>query len=235
MEQTSKNCLIGSVLGAVILACSFLYFGGCSVSKYFSEKNLIEVQGLSERIVRADIATVKVEVTNMLSDLVALGKKQAEDRAKVLEFLKQQGVANDEIVDISSDVHEVYSAGNEGKLKAITGIHIKTKDFNKIDTIKANITNLSSEGLLISLSCKYKITNFQELKLSMMEEASQNARKSADSAVKPYGRQVTDLAHFAQGAVSITSDDASATDSYDYENSVNKKVRLVVRAGFRHK
>lgn len=233
MEEKSSKCsMVGILCGAVILASGFLWFGKASLDNYFKEKNLIEVQGLSERVVKSDIAVIRIAVENRDTDQKRFMAKHSADKDKLMSYLKKNGITKEDIVSESFNVWESYD-----KTRSFSGrdeIVIKTSDFEKVSTLRGVMHQLCSEQIVCTLGVSYIITKFLPLKMSMLEEAAQNARKSAEAAVKSYGNRITSLAHFAQGTVVITGESSSATDTYDDSSSINKKVRLVVRAGFRY-
>lgn len=233
MEEKSSKCsIIGIICGSIILASGFLWFGKASLDKYFKEKNLIVVQGLSERIVKSDIALITITLENRDTDQKRFLTRHNTDKIKIMNCLKKNGIDEKSIVSENFSVYENYD-----KTRSFTGndkIVIKTSDFEKVNTLRNAVNQLSSEQVFCTFGVSYIITKFLPLKMSMLEEASQNAKKSAEAAVRSYGNRITSLAHFSQGTVVITAESASATDTYDNGQSINKKVRLVVRAGFRY-
>lgn len=235
MEEKSARCsLIGILCGSVILASGLFLCGKASLKEYLTDKNLVEVQGLSERIVKSDIAVVRISLEYRDTDQKRFIAKHTTDKNKLMNCLKKSGITKDDIISDSFDVWEDY-----GKVRSFSGrdtIEIKTADFEKVEAFRKSINQLCSEQqIMCAFNVSYMITNFLPLKMSMLEEASQNARKSAEAAIKTYGNHITSLAHLHQGTVVITGESSSATESYDNSKSINKKVRLVVRAGFRYK
>ena len=70
-----------------------------------------------------------------------------------------------------------------------------------------------------------------------MKEAAQNARDCAKSFVGAIDEELGELVYLNQGVISISaSDESEASNSwYEQVKSVEKKLRLVVRAGFKKK
>jgi hypothetical protein len=235
------------LLGTSIIACGLVGFG------YFSSKNmresseLIEVKGLSEKSVKADVGEISITIQNSEADLEKLYKKHSANKDKVSGLLKSLGVTDEEIVNFSTHVWEneeedkTISSGTTVAVKkrkyykSDDKINVRSKDFEKIDKIKEEIVKLSSEGIFATYDYAYYLTNFSDIKMQMMREASQNARKSAEAFIEPHGQRVDKVVYLRQGEITIRSDGESEdTESWNSKEktSVNKKLRLVVRAGF---
>lgn len=202
---------------------------------------MIEVKGLSERVVKADIGEIFIKIENQNPNLKELYTKRTEDKKKTLDFLKKFGIADKDIVSINSDTEErTIHYEKKKEERYFTGsdiIYIKTKNIEQIDKLKSEIVNLCTENILISCSYCYKFTDFQSIKLDMIDEASRNARESAVSSIKPYNKNITDVSYITQGEVSIRAEnefeDVSSWESRE-KTSINKRIRLIVRAGFLH-
>lgn len=237
-----------NIVGASIIACGLVCFGYYSSKMHNSPKELIEVRGLSEKVVKADLGEMGITIISKNVNLEALYKKRMSDKEKVLAFLKEAGISDSEIIGVSTNTIEHdgenkrrfepndQTVDKEKYFKADDTINIRTKALNKIDKIKADIIKLSSDGVLVSYDYSYKLTNFLDIKLSMMNEASENAKKTAEVFVKPHNIQIGDVAYLRQGEISIRAEEENENvENWNSKEtkSINKKLRLVVRAGFK--
>lgn len=227
-----------------IIATGLASFG--YVKSY--DNRLIEVKGLSEKTVKADIGDMSISISNSgYANLEDLYKKRISDKEKVIDFLKKQGITDDEIVNFSMNTSDYNEEDKTTSASGITTIdrkkffrsddtiNIKTTQLEKINEIKSEIVKLSSEGVLLTYNYSYKLTNFINVKLEMMKEASQNARKNAEAFVEPQGVKIGKVAYLRQGEITIRAEDESENvSSWDSQESqsINKKLRLVIRAGF---
>ena len=242
MEKTSKFQVVVSLIIAFVIAGGLLWFGNFSISRFSLSKDLIEVKGLSERVVKSDIAEISIKIENKNQDLTALYEKRTADKAKVMEFLKKFDITEADIASINTETNEERFSDYEKKntekyFKAIDTIFIKTTNLEQVNELKSDIVNLSSENVLVTCDCSYKFTNFQALKLDMINEASKNAKESAMSFISPYGKHIKDVAYLKQGEVTIRAEnefeDVGSWETKE-KTSMKKRVRLVVRAGFTH-
>lgn len=243
--------MIKRIIGTTIISIGLLGFG--YLRTYYSQNtsNLVTVKGLAEKIVRSDLAEMSVKFSNKkFENLEDLYKKRMADKEKVLKFLKDHGVTNEEIVNFSMETSD-YIEETENKLES--GIistkknryfesndefSIKTKQLEKVNAVKADIMKLLSENVFVTYDYNYKLTNFIDIKLGMMKEASANARRNAEVFVEPQGLKIDDIVYLHQGEVTIRAEDESEDVSSwnsKKDKSINKKLRLVVRAGFSKK
>jgi hypothetical protein len=234
------------------LICSGIVAFGLTGLGYFASKNigassqLIEVKGLSEKVVKADMGDVVITISNSGGNLEELYKKRIDDKQKVMDFLTKSGVIPEEIADISMETNE-YEEEDKSSLsdlitikkrklfKASDKLSIHTSDLDKIDKIKEDIVKLSSEGVLVSYNYAYQLTNFADIKMQMMTEASENARKNAEAFIEPHRKSIGKVVYLKQGEITIRAEnEAEDTDRWSSKEktSVYKKLRLVVRAGF---
>ncbi|MDR2766646.1 MAG: SIMPL domain-containing protein [Holosporaceae bacterium] len=236
------------LMSAVVVACGLVGFGCFSAKRFRANQELIEVRGLSEKIVRADVGDLTVRVTNKNAKLDELHKKRMADRELVLEFLKKNGVTDDEILEVSIDTrdsqdddhchHRNQDTAAERYYIAEDKFHIRTKKIEKIERLKSDIVSLLSENVLVCCDYSYSLTNFIDLKLDMMREASETAKKNAEEFIRPQHRKLGDIVFLRQGDISIRAeneDEAKESWNSQESKSINKKLRLVVRAGFSKK
>ena len=255
MEEKNSVKFARYVLGGIIViacACAIAagFWGFGSLKSL--DKHIVEVKGLSEKVVRADIGTLHISFENEQEepkDLTSeqkkqlvdeLYKKRTEDHAYVMEFLKNHGITKDEIVEESNDIREynewVAKDTYRRYMKSTNSIKIRTRAVEKILPIKKEIGDLIGKGVMVSCNYGYKLTDFINIKLEMMREASENARKNAEVFVAPQKNEIDDLIYLRQGEVSINAEDDGSGGGYSSESeSLNKKLRLVVRAGYSKK
>lgn len=244
--------MVKHLVGAAIISVGLLGLGCFSAYYARSNLSLITVKGLSEKIVRSDIAEMSIKFSNKkFENLDELSKKRIADKEKVLNFLKDHGITDEEIVNFSmntsdyteetkgkSDLDTIISTKKNRYFKSSDTFYIKTKQLEKIDVLKSDIVKLLSDDVFVTYDYSYKLTNFIDVKLGMMREASANARRNAEVFVEPQGVEIDDVAYLNQGEITIRAEDESEDiNSWQSkkDKSINKKLRLVVRAGFSKK
>jgi hypothetical protein len=221
---------------AFLLVCS-VYF---AITSIVSDTRLVEVRGLSEKVVRADSAVFNIVVSNKNQNIDELYKKLVADREKVVAFLKANNITEAETKNSSLRVTEVNEYENNqirGKCyKSSELFKIQTRELEKVENLKAKIIDLMKQRVFLSYGYSYKLSNFSDIKLKMMEEASRHARSSAEAIAAPQNQQIGEAIYLRQGETSIKAENDNGSGSYsDESSSLNKKLRLVVLAGFKKK
>lgn len=226
------------VLSAIIMACGLVGGGYFAVKKVTSNREMIEVKGLSERIVRSDCCEIEIHIKNYDTNIEKMYAKHKNDKEIVMEQLRTWGVKDSEISGYSCDVQnrtEYDSSAKETKFAIDEGIYITTQDLNKAKDIKLKLPDLMLKDVFVTCSYKYKISDFNKIKTEMLKEAAQNARECAEAFIGALDRRLGDVVYLNQGAIIIKAPNESDESSWSSSESqsVEKKLRLVVRAGFK--
>ena len=174
--------MIKRIVGTTIISIGLLGFG--YLRTYYSQNtsNLVTVKGLAEKVVRSDMAEMSVRFSNKkFENLEDLYRKRVSDKEKVLKFLKDHGITDEEIVNFSMDTSD-YIEETEDKLesgiistkknryfKSNDEFSIKTKQLKKVNDVKADVMKLLSENVFVTYDYNYKLTNFIDIKLEMMK------------------------------------------------------------------
>jgi len=207
------------------------------------------VKGLSEKIIKSDVGTVKILISCSEKDTNKLFEKRQHGKNAVYEFLKKHGFSEDSIsnIDYSTWKNTQREFSQEEKvIKEIDvfcsndNIYINSKDVDKLKRMcldQDELLTLSQEGINISFYQEYKVSDFSAVKMALLKDASENAKKSAQALLEPNGQTVDKIAYINQGAVVITSPESGSESTYDSSecSSIYKKFRLVVQAGYSSK
>ena len=218
----SKNYKIESVIIGILL------FLGLSVLGYFIAKSaylvktadrVVTVKGLAEKEVGANIAIWPISFKQTGNDLITLNSGISAKSDKVVSFLKSRGFKEDEITvappqlkDLEAD--QYYNQKNI-KYRYIAKSTV-TVYSNNVGLVRTSITNLDSlikEGIALSSDYEdrpqYLYTSLNEIKPEMIEEATKNARKSAEKFAEDSGSNLGKIKRAWQGQFSITNRDSN--------------------------
>lgn len=250
MKTDQFKCSVAISFAAVCLLIGMVGFGKFSFKNLkLNNTDLIEVKGLSERIVDSDIAEITIKIENNDKDIEKVYAKAKNDKERVIDCLKKTAFAEDISKTNSSIQNRIEGTYNqqgqyitEKTFEAVNEIFIRTTKFDQIENLKAKLSELYSEKIVVSCDCVYKLTDFQSLKLSMLDEAATNAWESANAFVLHSHGKISSLVYLRQGEITVTSDTASSGGDSLYSwqvekeerSSFKKKLRLVVRAGYKH-
>ncbi|MGA0846394.1 MAG: SIMPL domain-containing protein [Luteolibacter sp.] len=213
------------------------YFIGNTLYKSKISLNTATVKGLAERQVSADQAvwTIGFSVACALKDEVPdLYRKAENDRTRIIDCLKAGGILPDEIAtgpinyskteyrnddkELVDEKHELY--GN---------VTIYTSRVEAIKPARARMDSLIIEGINVQNQApNYLFTRLNEIKPSMLEEATRNARTAAAEFAKNAGVKVGKIRSATQGGFSVVD----AGEDYGDKQSIRKEVRVVTTVEF---
>ena len=217
---------IGLLSIAIIIAGFFV-----SETLWKSTKNnrKVNVKGLSEREVKANLAVWPMEITITDNNLTSLNKEIERQKKIVLNFFKQKGFTDAEInagVSNITDAKANLYGNNKQNFRYLsrTEITLRTTDIAKIKAAQKESINLASQGILINSKntwrpVEYLFTDLNSIKPEMIEEATKKAKEVAEKFAQDSNSKVGKIQSATQGLFSISNRDSNTPDI--------KKVRVV--------
>ena len=220
------------------IVLGILLFLGLATLGYFISKaayqvksadRTVTVKGLAEKEVNADIAIWPISFKETGNDLLALNTGVDQKSGKIVEFLKKRGfkkeditVAPPQLKDLEADQ---YYNQKDIRFRYIAKSTVTVYSKN-VDLIRESISNLDlliKQGIALSSDyedqSQYLYTNLNEIKPGMIEQATKNARKSAEKFAEDSGSNLGKIKRASQGQFSISNRDSNTP--------YIKKVRVV--------
>lgn len=212
------------------------YFIGNTLYKSRVAVNTATVKGLAEREVKSDLALWNVSFT-MESDNLESAYAAANSKKQITrQFFLDNGFEQSEM-SFSNSVY-IQEYRDEGVLKdkkyqVTTYADIRTKNVDKVESMKQKMGDLIAKGVAISNnSPSYLFTSLNEIKPDMLKEATQNARLAAKQFAEDAGAKVGTIQSAHQGSFSISSMDGNDNYGITDQTSLHKKVRVVTTISF---
>jgi len=238
MEKFSgSTTLLGALLGLGLV------LGGWTLGTQIKATRLndryVDVKGLVERTVKADLVTWPLSYKEAGDDLASLYDRSETDRKSILQFLAEQGIQPSEIelsvVQVTDTEANEYG-GKRGAKRYILGqeIKVRTSRVDQVATAAQRTMLLVHKGIVLnSTAAEYKFTGLNSIKPDMITEATRNARAAATRFAADSGSKVGSIRYANQGAFSIEAADqigGTGEDGYGSSNgdsSLMKTVRVV--------
>jgi len=228
--------LFGIALGLALIISTSIVMR--TVARIKITNQTISVKGYAEKDIVSDWARWRGSFQVKTADLVAGYKELEQDLAKVLAYLTEHGVAQQDVTVGSVSTETQYARNEKGiKTNEIEAyilrqsVEIKTTDTALVDTISRGSTSLLKEGVeFTSHHPEYLYTQLDNLKIEMIGRATENARRRAEQLVTKSGGQVGSLRAAQQGVFQITpkySTEVSGYGTYD-TSTIEKKIKAVV-------
>ncbi|RZG47209.1 MULTISPECIES: SIMPL domain-containing protein [Acinetobacter] len=243
---TSKSLWIFAFilsLGFVISAAVI----GYALKQSNRSQNSISVKGLSEKPIKADSARWEINVqTPTASNSIPEAYQLLDQNLKTLQaFFVEQGFKATDLQQGNKSSQAYYEEvqDEEGKTRrefrgyiAMQSIVISSRDIQKIEKAAKNAYLLDEKGLSIEQKPEYLVSNLEEIKMSLIANATQNAHSRANEFAKVGGVKVGTMRSASQGAFYILPESGSDDDSdyggaYD-KATINKIARVVVTINY---
>lgn len=201
---------LGIILGAWVLKDG--------ITGIQDSQRTISVKGLSEKEVMADKVTWPIVFKEVNNDLVGLYNNIEKNNSKVVEFLKSNGIKENEITVSAPDIidyqtERYVSQENKFRYNGTSVIIVSSSDVEAVRSLIPQVFQLIREGIAISANrnyenpVRYDFTGLNAIKPEMIEEATQNARQSAEKFAQDSQSKLGKIKTASQGQISISDRD----------------------------
>lgn len=230
MEQ--KSTINYVVLGlCIFLGLSSLgYLVSNAALEYKQLDRSVTVKGLSEREYEADIVIWPIKLSVVDNDLENLYASIDKNRLKVEQFLEKNGIKKEEITfsipSIFDKSAQQYSNNTPTQFR-YTGtqtITVYSKDITSVRNTQTTLSELGKEGIVLvsnsyDTQTEYIFTRLNDIKPQMVEEATKEARMTAQKFAEDSESTLGKIKKASQGQFSISQRDKN--------NPHIKKIRVV--------
>ena len=223
-----NNLLMGALIAlGLTLSGLFIY---CGISKFANKDRAVSVKGLSTREVEADYAVWPLSYAWSGNDLPALYTKLEEVTSRVKKHLISLGFEESDIrqgsISVSNNWDSYYGNRPEYKYTLSTSLIVSTDKVQLVVASQGKESKLLKEGIIVTTQAwnlDYQFNGLPELKPSMIEEATRNARAVA--------QKFADDAQCSLGSIRRASQGQFSIDSDEYQPWV-KHVRVVTTVDY---
>lgn len=206
---------------ALILSLGFLLLGLFIERGFrsFAERDRsVNVKGLAEMEVPANKVTWPLVYKSLGNNLNQLYDEIKHSNATITQFLKEKGLSEKEISINAPEIIDLQAEryGNDrASVYRYNVTTVITVTSDKVDLVRGLISEqgeLLKRGIAITsgdyrYNVSYEYTSLNEIKPSMIEEATKNAREAAEKFAKDSGSELGKIRHAYQGQFSINDRD----------------------------
>lgn len=198
----------------------------------------IRVKGYAEKPIQADLGQWTAQITVRNRDLSMAHARLVQHRQAVLHYMTLKGFPAAQVGMTAATVNIRHIQNVRGHdtneidhYKIDQSFKIESPDVKRIAAAARDSSDLLEVGVEInSHRPQYHYTTLNDLKLTMLEQATANARQRALRLVHGSGAEIGDLRSASQGVFQITP--RRSTDVSDYgrndTTTINKMIKAVV-------
>jgi hypothetical protein len=195
----------------------------------------LTVRGLSEREVKATLAIWPIRFSVNADDLLKLKSAMERDRGLVMAFLQDSGInskdvtlglptISDRLEERTDDKKPVLS-----RYKGVVTIVVRSTDVDVVKKAIQQVETLLDKGVALTGNeygeqPEFLFTEINQIKPGMIEEATANARASAEKFAQDSKTKVGAIRRATQGAVEIEDRDKASPEK--------KIIRVVTTVDF---
>ena len=214
------------LLPALLLAAGLIiggYFIGNMHKTGKEYDRYVQVKGLSEREVEADLAVWPINAVLTGNDLKTLKNSIENQNDLVYKFFIDLGFSDEELtrgmVNITDARSNLYNNNQYTGFRYLSKSEftVRTKDIKKLQNALSESLNLMSKGIVLGSKNEWRpiefiFTGLNELKPSMIEEATTNARQVAEKFARDSDSEVGPIRVARQGQFSINDRDQNTPE-----------------------
>lgn len=210
-----------SVILAVGIAGGFALLGSnisSGIESFVNRDRIVTVKGLSERQVKADRVIWPVGFRELGDDLQDVYGRIEKRKDQVVAFLKEAGLTDAEIEVASPQVTDAQAEmyANQKSRYRYSMTQTVTVSSDKVDLVRDLLvrqSDLIKAGVTLvgdySWRTSFQFTGLNTVKPAMIEEATKNARASAEKFAQDSGSSLGKIRRANQGQFSITDRDSN--------------------------
>jgi hypothetical protein len=200
----------------VLFSVSFFF----AASNFSKQGSYVEVKGLAERIVKADISIwlISFEVkSNNVDELYSNIEKNTE---AIKSFLIEKGFEASEINVAPVNVYQDTYRDALFRYNSNIQLSVYTKKVDLIRSASQDTLALVKKGVTMNQNyITFEFSDINSIKPEMLAEAIDNARITADQFANKSGSKIVGISRGNQGVFDITEKDPGSPEY--------KKVRVV--------
>lgn len=204
------------VLGLAVILAGYFVGNMHKTGKHYDR--YVQVKGLSEREVKADLAVWPINIVLTGNDLATLKGQLEKQNEDVYQFFVKQGFNSEEItrgmVNITDANANQYNNAQNNRFRYVaqSDFTVRTREIEKLQKALEASLELMSKGIVLGSKnqwrpIEYVFTGLNDLKPSMIEEATKNAREVAEKFARDSNSEVGDIRIARQGLFSINDRD----------------------------
>lgn len=206
------------VLGGALFIFSLVFF--LSAQNFSKQGSFVEVKGLSEKIVKADVAIWSMNFEVKSNNVDLLYAEIERNTFAINSFLKEKGFEASEINVTPVNIYQDTYRDALFRYNSNTQLSVYTKKVDLVRAASKDTLLLVKRGVTLNQnSIQFQFSDINSIKPEMLAEAIKNAKTSAQQFADESGSRLGSISRGNQGVFDITDKDPGSPEY--------KKIRVV--------
>lgn len=206
------------IISAGLLVFSFVFF--LSAQNFSKQGSFVEVKGLSEKIVKADVAIWSLNFEVKSNNIDSLYADIEKNTSTIQVFLKEKGFETSEINVAPVNIYQDTYKDALFRYNSNTQLSVYTKKVDLVRSVSKETLLLVKKGVTLNQnSIAFEYSDINSIKPQMLAEAIKNAKISAQQFAQESGSRLGSISRGNQGVFDISEKDPGSPEY--------KKIRVV--------
>ncbi len=239
-KRSVSNIVVAIILVIGVISAALIMTNG--IVKIKATRTNIVVTGSAKQQITSDLIVWTGSFHAESENLQDAYSNLEASRDKVSAYLTGKGIKEDDFVFSSITTIINYAMNDYGNYTneidnytLSQTVTISSEEIDKITDISRNATELLNQDVAFeSYPPQYFYTKLADLKVTMLAEATKDARKRAEMIVENAGNKLGDLKYADMGVMQITPLYSNEVDDYGINDtsSLEKEITAVVHCQF---
>lgn len=214
--NTKPNVLAGLFVAIGLMLLGIFINSGIKSFKMLDR--VVTVKGLSEIEMPADRVLWPITYTELGNDLQEVYTTVEKKNNTIISFLTENGISRDEITASAPSVvdrqAEMYNGNTQSpyRYNVTSVVTVSSENVDKVRELMVKQTSLLKSGIAITTAnwqfrTQFLFTKLNDVKPKMIEEATKNARASAEKFAEDSQSKLGKIKTATQGQISISDRD----------------------------
>ncbi len=226
LADRNRVLLAATAIGALGIMAGG-WFAGSGLVRMKDAERAVTVRGLSERDVRADLASWTISYSASATDLASAQADMEADTRAIQAYFRELGFPADTLTPAGASVNQFNNNGTD-TFQVQQRMQFRTRDVTRAQRAAARQFELVRRGVSLAegSTMQFSFTGLNAIKPAMIAEATRDARRSAEQFASDSGAGVGRIRSATQGYFEITARDGEG-GGYGVSDSPDKRVRVV--------
>ena len=226
--MNKTKVLLAAFAGIVIIISAWLLAQG--VTNFRKESPKLNVTGMAEKQITSDLIVWNIMLKAKEDNRASAYSQYKRVAATMRKYLKEHGIMDSVIstssVDINQETRQVYNPDsrqydtyNDG-FSVTQTFTVRSHDVSLVERVYQNISELYNEGIDFSSNAPlYYYTKLNDLKMEMLNKASENAYERAQTIAKGSNSAIGAMLSSAMGVFQIVG--LNSEEEYSWGGTFN--------------
>ncbi len=191
-----------------------------SAQNFSEQGSYVEVKGLSERIVKSDVAIWSMNFEVKSNNVDSLYAEIERNTSAITTFLVEKGFETSEINVAPVNIYQDTYKDALFRYNSTTQLSVYTKKVDQVRVASKDTLLLVKKGVTLNQnSIEFQFSDINSIKPEMLAEAIKNAKVSAEQFADESGSRLGSISRGNQGVFDISEKDPGSPEY--------KKIRVV--------